>query len=723
MLNLSDWENNNFSDTSFTPDLTVNFPSREIFFSKDLMARMHMSTQTSPKTLDQWYELCLPSDHIKISQLERFIHSHENFISITRRLYCGDGIYRPFRLDAFIIRSSKNNPVKLFGIERASLTVWLENSHDGDKISINDKIFEAVSINGIMTLRNLSEIEDMHNENIILRREIQKRIFSRNQSIIKEYKLNENNIFLRNSLEENINLALNVLTSSNHLKALRRSLNESSLTIGICGLTGSGKSSFINALLGEKLIPESSRLNLNIPILCREGETRSSKIFYQDGRIEKINSTKLIFDNSKNISRIEIIIPGALIPEGICIIDTPGYDSLTGSNSALLKNIIPEFDLIVYVTPIRSQLKGADYEYLRMITGLNDKIIFVLSQIDLESEDNEAGKIINSVEAKISDLISHIQRSMRKLYDRNFDVIPVSAKNALDKFYDRNSNLWRSSNIESFVKYLDSPKIDTFTQALILRAERTLRLLDKSINHKILSGSSLWRLQEYAQNLRKIINLHGSTKIFQTEYKYDPQIHSQIHDKNLLSSLITSLREHDFKNRFFALKSFNHDRHVIILGADRSQSLKLFARLAHNLSYEKLPEGDVTSKEWLFSGNDVIFQCVRMPVIRENENFLIAPSDYEIAHNIDWHNLFLRFTPAVCVDLARIDSGLSDLSHSPYITWLAVHDWILVFGNAGLFSSRQKELVVDVPERIKEFCEASGIKSPEYFIYENYRIF
>ena len=156
------------------------------------------------------------------------------------------------------------------------------------------KILEAVRVQGVMTLRDTGLIDDMEQENMRLRREIQRRIFAQAPDIPalpEDYSMAT---ILRNKLEDCINSALNVLTGDNRLKALRRSLSETSITIGIAGLTSSGKSSFVNALLGERLIPEQTRATTNIPIICREGESRIARIMYQDGRIEVIRGALLI---------------------------------------------------------------------------------------------------------------------------------------------------------------------------------------------------------------------------------------------------------------------------------------------------------------------------------------------------------------------------------------------------------------------------------------------
>ena len=257
MITLSDWEQKNFIHSSHTPGITVIFPSREIYFSPELLNVMRLENSTCPKTLDQWYELCHPSDHSVISKLENIIYGHEIYFSISRKLYCGDGVYRNFRLDAFIQRNSDGRPEKLIGNEILALSAWLESSNEGDKIICDDKILEAVRVQGVMTLNNVSMIEDLQNENLRLRREIQRRIFCAAPS----------EIILPDSDD----------SENNQLKSLKRSLRNENIVVGVTGLSGSGKSELVNSLIGEKLIPEHTE----IPIFITEGETKSSKIFYQ----------------------------------------------------------------------------------------------------------------------------------------------------------------------------------------------------------------------------------------------------------------------------------------------------------------------------------------------------------------------------------------------------------------------------------------------------------
>ena len=766
MQSLSEWERNNFSGTSSTPDLTVIFPSREIYFSGVMMSALHFTSQTFPRTLDQWYELCHPEYHAQIARLERAISGTESSITLTRKLYCGDGVYRTFCLDAQILRDTKNRPVKLIGKETPSLLAWLAQAQEGDRIECESscgsvRVLEAAGIDGVKILRDVSALDDMSRENITLRREIQRRIFCMSEQISGADRA-EDSSHLREVLDDTLRLSLNVMTGSSTLKALRRSLSEECLTVGICGLSGSGKTSLMNALIGEKLLPMHSRIASTVPVICREGESRGARVYYQDGRTEILPGKQLTASTldsmlgKSGISRIDITIPGALIPEGICFVDTPGYDDLGGTHTSILRRILPELDAVLYVTPIRSGLKTSDYDYLRNIYAVNDRVIFLLSQTDLESDDSEAGRVLRTAEAKIMENIASLRQNivgrviplpcvrggargevvthmcmsdltsqptlLMHERERNAVIIPVSSHHALSHFYDRKSPEWSASNIETLTGYLVNNS-SPFTRAIIFRAERTLKLLDSALANKALTGSSRWRLQDYSATLRKTLAISGNLAESTAPITAIPT-HSVSHKtgKNLLSSLITSLREHDFRTRFFSLKAFHGGRNAVLLSADKNQNLKLYSRLAHNMLSENLPEGHVSRHEWLCSGHSAPFECISLPVISPGENVLIAPSDADL-RNIDWQEFFTHFTPVVSVDLARIISGLNDLSHAPYLVALARTDWVLAFGNGGMFAERQTELLSAVPEKVKEFAESGGLRLPELFIYENYRIF
>jgi hypothetical protein len=89
---------------------------------------------------------------------------------------------------------------------------------------------------------------------------------------------------------------------------------------------------------------------------------------------------------------------------------------------------------------------------------------------------------------------------------------------------------------------------------------------------------------------------------------------------------------------------------------------------------------------------------------------------------VDWNDLFAEWLPIVHIDIARIDSGLSDLARAPYLRALAhVNSWVAVSGQGALFSGRLSDLLTDVPDRMDLFSRSQGFGGRvEWFVYENY---
>ncbi|MDO4786780.1 MAG: hypothetical protein Q4A13_07535, partial [Fretibacterium sp.] len=81
-----------------------------------------------------------------------------------------------------------------------------------------------------------------------------------------------------------------------------------------------------------------------------------------------------------------------------------------------------------------------------------------------------------------------------------------------------------------------------------------------------------------------------------------------------------------------------------------------------------------------------------------------------------------EWLPIVHLDIARVDSGLSDLARAPYASALAnVPEWIAASAHGGLFDSRLSDLVLDVPERLASFTRLRGFQGRmDWFVYENY---
>lgn len=637
------FDNNDLFFKIFLPSLKVNF-------SRGLLNAMKFTFDSCPKTLEQYLELWHPQDISKIVDFQNFIKDNRSFLELKRNLYCGDGIYRTFLLNAI------KNSSEIICQENNELQIWLKNASEGEKFNSSGKILEASSVNGVMIIKDLSELLDLQQENLRLRREIQRRIFN-----------------------------------TSNLPALFGN-KQQEITIGIVGLKSSGKSSFVNAILGEKIIPEHNIASTRAEIICKKGDIREANIFHQDGRLEKITGSKLTADYMKKISsaffapgnmagifRIELVIPGSLIPEGVSIIDTPPFNPLEkyekhrsktkNQTNKLLKNLLPEFDLIIYVLPIRYGLKNYDYEFLDLLSSLDKKIIFVLTFSDFENDDFEAGQMVLTSHEKINSSVEKIKFQLKNYYKNSeFDIFPVSSKFALERFYDRQSKEWQFSNFNSI-----------------------LSLLENNSNVQV-------------------TKINFPKKAYQNE------------SKDLLSSLIVSMREQELRTEFFRLKSMKNNQKIVMLSSDRDESLKLFSKLAHKTLLSKLPEGQVSSSEWLYSGYSMPFPCVKLPLTGMNDDILIAPSDKLIKENLYWENLFRLRVPVINIDLWRYELGFYELENAPYFYALKNFKWVIAFGNGIFLNNENQNFKQEIIKKIELFSRRNSLRKPDIFIFEDYNV-
>jgi hypothetical protein len=205
-------------------------------------------------------------------------------------------------------------------------------------------------------------------------------------------------------------------------------------------------------------------------------------------------------------------------------------------------------------------------------------------------------------------------------------------------------------------------------------------------------------------------------------------------DYGLFAPLVISFQERNMQSRFIGLEALRQRKRIILLGLRRHDSLRLLSRLVHDATFfdsMKTDEGlDIDERDWIFRGSippALPHVRVNLPdtLLRELD-VLVAPSDSLCASDdsfsVDWNDIFAEWLPVVHLDIARIDSGLSDLARAPYAGALAhVDNWVAASGQGALFNARLTDLLTDVPERLGLFSTRRNYKGRiDWFVYENY---
>ncbi|HOU27514.1 MAG TPA: dynamin family protein, partial [Paludibacteraceae bacterium] len=154
--------------------------------------------------------------------------------------------------------------------------------------------------------------------------------------------------------------------------------------VAIIGITSSGKSTLINALLNDNLLPEKVKPSTNCFVLCRYGKKDKAVIHFKDGKTEEIDNVnkikeriKILTDeetnpgNNKCVKEIELYWPKFILGEGVVLIDTPGLDAykLERHEIMTMQMLHDLVDAVIFLTTAKANTDGVIAKYLDTIAN------------------------------------------------------------------------------------------------------------------------------------------------------------------------------------------------------------------------------------------------------------------------------------------------------------------------------------------------------------------
>jgi len=214
----------------------------------------------------------------------------------------------------------------------------------------------------------------------------------------------------------------------------RQSLDHATRQLGelfllvIVGEFNAGKSAFINALVGDDVMPEGVTPTTAVINLLRYGETQTETML-PDGIIQRT-------------------FPADFLDE-ITVVDTPGTNAIIREHEALTQSFVPRSDLVLFVTSADRPFTESEREFMATIREWGKKIVIILNKIDLLRDEQARQQVI-----------SFVQESVEKFLGFTPEVFPVSALLAQQAkaMGDRNpaerDRLWVSSRFEALENYV-----------------------------------------------------------------------------------------------------------------------------------------------------------------------------------------------------------------------------------------------------------------------------
>lgn len=172
--------------------------------------------------------------------------------------------------------------------------------------------------------------------------------------------------------------------------ALRDKLACDRFHLAVLGQFKRGKTTLINSLLGAEVLPTGIVPLTSIVTFIEYGHAPAATVSFHDGCVQPISIHEVAAfvterdnpRNVKNVARVEVQYPAALLRDGVVLIDTPGIGSTYDHNTGVTYAFLPQVDAVIFVASVDPPLGRAETDFLVAIREYAAKLFFVLNKID-----------------------------------------------------------------------------------------------------------------------------------------------------------------------------------------------------------------------------------------------------------------------------------------------------------------------------------------------------
>ena len=149
----------------------------------------------------------------------------------------------------------------------------------------------------------------------------------------------------------------------------------------VVGEYNSGKSTFINALLGDEVFAMGDLPTTRAISILRYGEA---------GPPETIGPNLQLFHYPLEVLR------------DLDIVDTPGTNSIERMEEEITREFVPRADLVLFVTSLLQPLTASELDFLTHIREWGKKVVFIVNGIDRRNTDEQLDRVRDYLTKEVS---------------------------------------------------------------------------------------------------------------------------------------------------------------------------------------------------------------------------------------------------------------------------------------------------------------------------------
>ncbi|HPM03498.1 MAG TPA: dynamin family protein, partial [Candidatus Cloacimonadota bacterium] len=297
----------------------------------------------------------------------------------------------------------------------------------------------------------------------------------------------------------------------NKLKKITEDIENEKVEIALVGITSSGKSTLMNVLLGEDLLPVKVRPSSSIQVICQYGENTCAEVYFENKNhperhyqnireiLESFGDETGNQNNIKGVKEIRLFSSKYKLKHHIVLVDTPGLDAYGQDNHEYitLKLVVPAVHMVLFLTSIKAYSDNKNLEMIDKITTDEKPLLIVQNMIDA-IEPKEAKKGI----LKTKDEVREEHRN------RVFTLLKKTSKKSVQKAKMVQVSAKTGENLELLIHEIDNQVSAISPKRLSIMQDQffyELNELEKKLKEeKTGNHQNKERIKQYQQKRDKI---------------------------------------------------------------------------------------------------------------------------------------------------------------------------------------------------------------------------
>lgn len=201
----------------------------------------------------------------------------------------------------------------------------------------------------------------------------------------------------------------------------------------VCGEVKKGKSSFINAIIGDDILPVNTDVATSQVFRIVNDTQKRYELVFIDGSRKEIGLDDLtkygsqVAANQEGLPQFDVVIdyievhyPIEFLPKNIAIVDTPGIGAVYADHEQITRRYLAKASAVIFIMDPQNPLTASEKSFVESVLSVTNRIVFVMTKMD--NYDTEC--IVNMVRRNEEIL----QPFAEKVWNKEICVLPMSSQ-------------------------------------------------------------------------------------------------------------------------------------------------------------------------------------------------------------------------------------------------------------------------------------------------------